>query len=64
METLPRFAFRVNGSVAGGALSGRFVVRCSRVKLGFRLVGRDGWARVGDDGWCECECWSVLEGFR
>ena len=47
---MPRFAFRVNGSVVGGILSGKLVVRYARVKLGFLLVGRDGCERVGDDG--------------
>ena len=46
----PVFAFRVNGSVVWGTLSGRLVVRYSRVKLDFLFVGRDESGRTGDNG--------------
>ena len=64
MGILPRFAFRVNGSVVGGTLSGKLVVRYLRVKLGFLFAGCGGCARVAGDGWCECACWFIREGFR
>ena len=48
MEILPLFAFRVNGSIVGGALSGKLMVRYSRVVVLWGVTGVGVWATMAD----------------